>query len=136
MDVKQQAFAEALASFVYLTQVDMPALATQLDPRIVDGLENGKAQKFEYTLELCWKAIKVALKEQEGTDEVSPKKVIKAWYLSGHLAEADYLELLAAIDDRNRLAHVYDAETFQAIVQRLPAYAALLQRVLQTLTDR
>jgi nucleotidyltransferase substrate binding protein (TIGR01987 family) len=129
MDVRHQAFTEALESFSYLTEVDMAALATQLDKRLIDGLENGKAQKFEYTLELCWKAIKVALKEEEGIDEASPKKVVKAWYLAGHLPEDDYLALIAAIDDRNKLSHIYDADEFMIIVARLPEYARLMQRI-------
>ena len=132
MDVRHQAFVEALASFSYLTQVDMAALATQLDRRLIDGLENGKAQKFEYTIELCWKAIKISLKEQEGIDEASPKKIVKAWYLAGHLSEDDYLALIAAIDDRNKLSHFYDAEEFMNIVARLPEYAKLMQRVSNT----
>lgn len=133
MDVRLKAFTEALESLSYLTEVDMAALAVHLDKRLIDALDNGKAQKFEYTLELCWKAIKVALKEQEGIDEASPKKVVKAWYLAGHLPEDDYLALLAAIDDRNKLSHIYDAEEFMAIVARLPAYARLMQRVNETL---
>lgn len=133
MDVRLKAFSEALESLSYLTEVDMAALSVHLDKRLIDALDNGKAQKFEYTLELCWKAIKVALKEQEGIDEASPKKVVKAWYLAGHLPEDDYLALLAAIDDRNKLSHIYDAEEFMAIVARLPAYARLMQRVNETL---
>jgi nucleotidyltransferase substrate binding protein (TIGR01987 family) len=133
MDVRHKAFTEALESFAYLTEVDMVALSAQLDKRLLDGLDNGKAQKFEYTLELCWKTIKVALKEQEGIDEASPKKVVKAWYLAGHLPEDDYLSLIAAIDDRNKLSHIYDAEEFTAIVARLPNYARLMKRVSDTL---
>jgi nucleotidyltransferase substrate binding protein (TIGR01987 family) len=135
MDVTLAAFAEALEGFVYLTSLDMAELANKLDSRIIDGLENGKAQKFEYTLELCWKAIKVALKEREGIDEASPKKVIKAWYLAGNLQEDDYLSLIAAVDDRNKLSHVYDPEEFIAIVRRLPSYAGLMRRVHATLLE-
>lgn len=133
MDVRLAAFAEALDGLSYLVALDLSALAEGLDARIIDGLENGKAQEFEYTLELCWKAIKVALREVEGVDEASPKKVVKAWYLAGRLAEDDYLGLLAAIDDRNRLSHVDDAEVFGQILARLPAHAALLRRVLDSL---
>ena len=135
MDVKLTAFAEALQGFAELTALDMTALASTLDARIIDGLENGKAQKFEYTMELCWKAVKVALREQEGIDEASPKKVIKSWYLTGHLSEEDYLALIQAVDDRNKLSHVYDQNQFNAIVARLPHHAALLARVLSTLTQ-
>ena len=134
MDVRLQSFADALESFTYLASVDMVSLAQQLDSRLVDGLENGKVQKFEYTLELCWKAIKVALKEQEGVDEASPKKVVKAWYLAGHMSEDDYLLLMNAIDDRNKLSHIYDSDEFKVIVSRLPDYAQLLQRVAHRLS--
>ena len=133
MDVRLQVFEETLESLAYLVGVDLAALAGTLDPRLIDGLRNGQAQKFEYTLELCWKAIKIALNEQEGIDEASPKKVVKAWYLAGHLPEDDYLALLAAIDDRNKLSHIYGPEEFMAIVARLPEHAKLMQRVGKTL---
>lgn len=133
MDVRIQTFVEALDTFGYLVSVDMQALSTQLDSRLIDGLENGKAQKFEYTIELCWKAIKAALKQREGIDEASPKKVIKAFYLGGYLTEDDYLALIQAVDDRNKLSHIYEAEEFKAILSRLPRYAELMQRVLATL---
>jgi len=135
MDVRLQAFAEVLDSFSYLVAVDMQALSAQLDSRLIDGLENGKAQKFEYTLELCWKAIKVALKQHEGIDEASPKKVIKAYYLGGHLTEDDYLALIEAVDDRNKLSHIYEPETFNAILARLPQYAHLMQSILAKLGE-
>lgn len=134
MDIKQQAFAEALESFSYLVSVDMRELSARLDSRLIDGLENGKAQKFEYTLELCWKAIKSALKHHEGIDEVSPKKVIKAFYLGGYLTEDDYLALMRAVDDRNKLSHIYDIDEFKEILVRLPQYANLMQQVLATLS--
>lgn len=135
MDVRTKSFAEALERLAYLTFVEMTALASQLDDRLIDGLENGKAQKFEYTLELCWKAIKYPLKVQEGIDEASPKKVVKACYVAGNLTEEDHLALLTAIDDRNELSHIYDPEEFQSIIKKLPDYAALMQRVLKKVTE-
>lgn len=135
MDVRLQTFAAALESFSYLVSIDMQSLSTQLDDRLIDGLENGKAQKFEYTIELCWKAIKQFLKHREGIDELSPKKVIKAFYLGGHLAEDDYLQLIQAIDDRNKLSHIYEPDEFKLILTRLSRYASLMQRVLASLVN-
>ena len=78
MDVRIEAFQEATESFLYLARIDMAALKEKLgDERLVDGLQNGRAQKFEYTTELCRKAIKVFLKEKEGVDEAAPKKISK-----------------------------------------------------------
>jgi nucleotidyltransferase substrate binding protein (TIGR01987 family) len=130
VDLRTSAFKEALDTFVYLARVDLVEIRKMLrDDRLVDGFQNGCAQKFEYTTELCWKAIKAFLKEKDGIDEAAPKKVIKAYYIGGYITEDDYLLLLEAIEDRNRLSHIYDAETFDRILGRLPDYAALFERI-------
>ncbi len=130
MDVRIKAFQAAMGTFTYLARLDLAELKQKLgDERLVDGMQNGRAQKFEYTIELCWKAIQVFLKDKDGLDEASPKKIIKAYYLGGYTTEDDYLLLLAAVEDRNRLSHIYDAETFNGILARLPSYAALFERV-------
>lgn len=79
------------------------------------GMQNDRAQKFEYTTELCWKAIKCFLKEKEGVDEVSPRKIVKAYYRGGHVTEEDYLLLLETVEGRNRLSHVYNVELLNNI---------------------
>jgi nucleotidyltransferase substrate binding protein (TIGR01987 family) len=130
VDLRNSAFKEALDTFVYLARVDLAEIREMLrDDRLVDGFQNGRAQKFGYTTELCWKAIKAFLKEKDGIDEAAPKKVVKAYYVGGYITEDDYLLLLEAIEDRNRLSHIYDAETFERILARLPDYAALFERI-------
>lgn len=133
MDMMIKHLDQALESFTRLVQADIEKLTQVLDEVLIDGLQNGKAQKFEYTLELCWKTIKVFLLQCEGVDEASPKKIVKALYLSGYLVEDDYAALMQAIDDRNKLSHIYDQAEFDLIVARLPAYADLMQRVAKTL---
>ena len=131
MDVRIKTFQEATDTFSYLARLDVAELKQKLgDERLVDGMQNGRAQKFEYTSELYWKAIKFFLKEQEGVDEAAPPpKIIKAYYLGGYSTEDDYLLLLEAVEDRNRLSHIYDAASFNNILERLPGYAALFERV-------
>ena len=131
MDVRLNALKQAAASLAYLASVDLDGLAVQLDARLIDGLRNGLAQKFEYTFELCWKCIKDFIKQSEGIDEASPKKVIKALHLAGYINEDDYLALLKASDDRNRLSHIYDDVTFLGILARIPAYSRTIERVIQ-----
>ena len=130
MDVRIKAFQAATDTFIYLARLDVAELKQKLgDERLVDGMQNGRAQKFEYTIELCWKAIKSLLKEKEGVDEAAPENIIKAYYLGGYTTEDDYLLLLEAVEDRNRLSHMYDAATCNGILARLPGYAALFERV-------
>ncbi|MDP1957153.1 MAG: hypothetical protein Q8J75_03120 [Rhodocyclaceae bacterium] len=50
-----------------------------------------------------------------------------------NFAAVDYLALIAAVDDRNKLSHIYDPTEFMAIISRLPGYAAMLSRVLTRL---
>jgi nucleotidyltransferase substrate binding protein (TIGR01987 family) len=135
VDLRIAAFKEALDSFAYLARTDLAEIRQMLhDERLIDGFQNGRAQKFEYTTELCWKAIKAFLKEKDGIDEAAPKKVIKAYYVGGYITEDDYLLLLDSIEDRNRLSHIYDAETFNHILARLTDYAALFERIGAHLT--
>ena len=133
MDVRLNALKEENSSLTYLVSVDMDALSRQLDARLIDGIKNGVAQKFEYTFELCWKCIKDFLKRQEGIDEATPKKIVKALYLSGYVIEDDYLALLRAVDDRNLLSHIYDEAVFTEILIRIPEYARLIARVIPAL---
>ena len=133
MDVRLNALKEANSSLTYLVSVDMEALSRQLDARLIDGIKNGVAQKFEYTFELCWKCVKDFLKRQEGIDEATPKKIIKALYLSGYVIEDDYLALLKAVDDRNLLSHIYDEAVFSETLTRIPDYARLIANVITVL---
>jgi hypothetical protein len=41
--------------------------------------------------------------------------------------------LIQAIDDRNRLSHIYDERTFREILVRVRGHAALFRRVAQAL---
>lgn len=136
MDLMLASFETALQTFGRLVNADLADLSTTLEPYLIDGLQNGKAQKFEYTLELCWKTIKVFLKEEEGIDEASPKKIIKAFYLSGHLSEDGYLVFIQAVDDRNKLSHIYDPSDFDLIISRLPGYVQLMERIAKTLRSK
>lgn len=135
MDVILTAFAEAVASLGYLARLDSDASRAQLgDERSFDGIQNGRVQKVEYTSERCRKAIKAFMKEQEGIDEASPKKIIKACYLAGYVTENDYRLLLDVIDDRNRISPIYDEATFSLMLARLPEYAGSYERVITCLT--
>lgn len=79
MDVRIKTFQQATDTFTFLARLDLAELKQKLgDERLMDGMQNGRAQKFEYTMELCWKAIKFFLKEKEGMDEASPKNIINA----------------------------------------------------------
>ena len=51
MELKLDVYKQTLDSFTYLANVDFSSLQSLLDPRWIDGLENGLIQKFEIITE-------------------------------------------------------------------------------------
>jgi nucleotidyltransferase substrate binding protein (TIGR01987 family) len=117
---------QALAGFSGLLKVDL----TPFEAKIVDGLKNGQAQKFEYTAELTWKMIRRFLLLKDAVEANSPKGAVKEFYLAGYVDEPDYEALAAMLDDRNRLSHIYKAAEFEEILSRLPVYVRLMEKCL------
>lgn len=62
-------------------------------------------QRFEFTFELAWKALKAQL-QQEGIEAASPRGVIREATTLGGLHEPDHWTQLLQI--RNLTSHTYD----------------------------
>ena len=126
MEIKLKEFKKSVDIFSYLVNVDLKSLENVLDERLIHGIQNGKVQKFEYSMELCWKLIKKFLKRVDGIDAKTPKQAVKEFYLDGHVDENNYLTLIDMIDNRNLLSHTNDEEEFQIILNKFPKYALVL----------
>ncbi|MBK9325961.1 MAG: nucleotidyltransferase substrate binding protein [Hydrogenophilales bacterium] len=87
-------------------------------------------QRFEYTVESCWKAAQAVLDTQFGIAVASPKPVIRACAQNGLLTEDDAHAAMAMIDDRNLTSHAYNQDLAVAIHSRLADHAGLLGRWL------
>jgi nucleotidyltransferase substrate binding protein (TIGR01987 family) len=94
-----------------------------LDPIVADAVRSGQAQKFEFTVELFWKAAKVFLLEDHGLDLASPKTVVKKYFELGYLEYPDCDRLLHALDIRNSLSHIYRKETFLDLHKEIMGYS-------------
>lgn len=134
MELRIKHFSTALESLQYLLSADLSELQS-IDERLLDGLENGKAQKFEIVTELCWKCIKDYLRDAEGLDVASPKQAIKAFYRVGKINEDNLLNLLEAIDTRNQLSHIYSEDKFKQALSRFPILVNAVQAVLDELSS-
>jgi nucleotidyltransferase substrate binding protein (TIGR01987 family) len=77
---------------------------------------DGTIQRFEFTFELAWKAIKYIL-EQEGLQCYSPKNCLKEAF-SANLIENErtWLNMLG---DRNLSVHIYDEKISREIFERI-----------------
>lgn len=90
-------------------------------------------QRFEYSVELIWKAAKEYLYTREGLDLASPKSVMRALRESGTLSMEETAQALQMIDDRNLTAHTYNESLAAEIYRRLPGYHRVMSKILAAL---
>ena len=134
MELKLNEFKKASEGFTYLVGVDLKDLENILDKRLIDGIENGMIQKFEYSIELCWKLIKRFLKQEDGIDAKTPKHSVKEFYLAGYIDEDNYLKLIDMIDDRNSLSHIYKEDEFRKIIKKFSGYGKVFEKIEQVIS--
>ncbi|MBL7131312.1 MAG: nucleotidyltransferase substrate binding protein [Candidatus Omnitrophica bacterium] len=97
-----------------------------------DELEkDGVIQRFEFTFELFWKALKIFL-QNSGIDTKTPKESLKEAFKIGWLKEEKtFLDML---EDRNKTAHIYDKATSEEIFKRIKNnYIQVIAEVLEEL---
>ncbi|MBU1261383.1 nucleotidyltransferase substrate binding protein [bacterium] len=100
-----------------------------------DELEmDGVIQRFEFTFELFWKALKIFL-EYQGIEAKTPRDSLKEGFRIGLLDEEKvYLDML---EDRNLTSHIYDKETVEEVFKRIKAeYGKTIEKVLNNLKRR
>ncbi len=98
-------------------------------PRVQDDLDrDGIIQRFEFTIELLWKTIKIILAYQ-GIECVSPRKCIKEAFRAGMIEDDEII--LDMLEDRNRSSHIYDESTAEEIFERIAkVYVPILGKII------
>ena len=104
------------------------ALAVPVDePLAIDGT----IQRFEFTFELFWKAMRRLL-AREGIEGNSPRAVLREAFRLGWLdEEQSWLKLL---EDRNLTSHTYREPLALEIYRRIPQHHAAMRAVVQKLS--
>jgi len=85
-------------------------------------------QRFEYSFEAVWKAVKRHLYLVEGIDVSSSKAVIRASMEVGLLDETTCRQALAMVDDRNLTSHTYNEKLADEILARIPLHAQVMDK--------
>ena len=96
------------------------------EPLAIDGT----IQRFEFTFELFWKAVRRLLARQ-GIEANSPKAVLQQAYRLGWLD--DEPKWLKVLEDRNLTSHTYREPLALEIYGRIPAHYAAMREVVQKL---
>ncbi len=86
-------------------------------------------QRFEFTFEIFWKALKVVL-EHEGIVWRSPRSCIREFFAVGYVSEEHARLLLEMVEARNLTVHTYQENIAENVVRQLPGYVPVLQSVL------
>lgn len=102
--------------------------------RVEDDLDkDGVIQRFEFTVDLLWKALKMAL-AYNGEECRSPRDCVKKAYKMGFLKDDEVI--LDMIEDRNRSSHIYDEHVADEIFQRISGvYVEYMSDVLTILRE-
>ncbi len=115
----------AIIDFAKSLSIDISVL----DEVVADSVKSGQLQKFEFTVELLWKLIKIFLFEIDGVEVFSPKKSIKMFFQAGYITYNQYELLINMIDDRNLLSHIYEKEMFESVTKHLHEYLKIIKEI-------
>ena len=130
--------AKAITSFIQLyPHVTDEQFMPQQDEIIRFGLEAGLIQNFEFTYELCWKAIRRWLKNNispDVADGVTRRELFRM-AAENHLIE-DVTEWMVYHAARNEASHRYGQEIAQEVLSVMANFGQAAQRLLKQLQAR
>lgn len=113
--LKAELFFKAMNAF------EQVLLANDVSP---DIQRDAAIQRFEFTFELAWKALK-AFYFEKGIDLHSPKEVFRHAFAAGDIQdEKIWLEMLK---DRNLTSHTYNEPLACDVFSHLPQYLHALK---------
>ncbi|MBU0600621.1 nucleotidyltransferase substrate binding protein [bacterium] len=96
--------------------------------------KDGTIQRFEFTFELLWKALKIFL-EYQGIAVNTPRESLKEAFRINLLGDEEVF--LKMLEDKNKTSHIYDEETSQEIFERIKtAYLQSIEKVLANLQGK
>ena len=91
-----------------------------------DIVRDAAIQRFEFSFELFWKALKTRA-DSEGLRVVSPREALRAAFQLGLLDDDE--QVFQMLEDRNRTSHLYNAAMAEDVFSRLSAYHRLMSAV-------
>lgn len=122
--------ARALAAFGRALERLREALAEPEDsPLTIDGT----IQRFEFAIELSWKALRRLL-IREGVSTTTPREALREAFRAGWLAdEAAWLQMLR---DRNETSHTYNEATAKRVYGNIRSAFPEMERTYRLLRAR
>lgn len=105
--------------------------ALDLEPTQIN--KDGTIQRFEYTFELCWKAMQSATKSSGILDVNSPRESIRA---AGQLNLIENIEIwFDFLNARNQASHLYDQSTADSVYETVKKFLPEAEKLAQKLKN-
>jgi len=107
--------------------------------RLEEGIEQAKdeldkdgvIQRFEFTFELLWKALKIYLEHQGIIVKTPRDSFVEAFKIGLFNDEKIFLDMM---EDRNSTSHIYDKETSKKIFNRIKNnYSSEITKLIEQL---
>lgn len=99
-------------------------------------LRDAAIQRFEFTFEAVWKALKLFLEENEGIISNSPKAVFRDAFVVRLLTERETKEFLGMVEARNSTVYTYNEVLAIKIAKAIPGYYKLMAQLVGELEKR
>jgi nucleotidyltransferase substrate binding protein (TIGR01987 family) len=120
---------KALSGFSKLVRLPLDGL----NEVQVDGIKNGRIQKFEYCIELLWKTSRFFLVEIKGLSINAPRDVFREM-LAMNLVTADECSmLLKMLDARNQTSHEYEENILAEILPQMNNFLPVMVKVFDVI---
>ncbi|MCK5451629.1 MAG: HI0074 family nucleotidyltransferase substrate-binding subunit [Candidatus Omnitrophica bacterium] len=96
--------------------------------------KDGVIQRFEFTFELYWKALKIFLRNS-GVEAKTPKETLKEAFKIGWIIDEE--KHLNMLEDRSNTLRIYDKETSEATFKRIKEdYVVIIDAGLKKLSEK
>jgi nucleotidyltransferase substrate binding protein (TIGR01987 family) len=121
-------------------KADLARAVSRLDEALAeppsDVVRDATIQRFEFCIELTWRALKAWL-ERQGNDIGSPRATLRRAFADGLIPNPAEAEAwLRMLDDRNLTSHTYDHELAIAVFERIRTdHAPRLRTMSETIGE-
>lgn len=94
-------------------------------------IRDSAIQRFEFTFEFAWKAMKAFLEAKKGLRVYSPRDAIEAAFQVSLVGED--IAWIEMIETRNLTSHVYQEEMAERVYGAIPRYQPLFRKLAEDL---
>ena len=121
-----------LEAIIEQFQKALSRLKEVLAMETTDVVRDSAIQRFEFTLDLSWKALKAYLQESKGIICASPKECFREGYKQGIIGYDE--EWIDIVDMRNETTHMYNEKMAQGVFEKLPNTIKHFEKLLKAIS--